>query len=70
MVLSKTFIRRSLQAVKHSPTIRHMLDRVISGNLSYKALLQNLVYKSPQILAQVIRSKTRRITNYELQITN
>ncbi|HTY62980.1 MAG TPA: NAD(P)/FAD-dependent oxidoreductase [Acidobacteriota bacterium] len=70
MVLSKTFIRRSLQAVKHSPTIRHMLDRVISGNLSYKALLQNLVYKSPQILAQVIRSKSRRITNYELQITN
>jgi flavin-dependent dehydrogenase len=69
MVLSKTFIRRSLQAVKHSPTIRGMLDHVISGNLSYKALLQNLVYKSPQILAQVICSKTRRITNCELRIT-
>jgi flavin-dependent dehydrogenase len=70
MVLSKTFIRRSLQAVKHSPTIRHMLDRVISGNLSYKALLQNLVYKSPQILAQVVCSKTRRMANCELQTTN
>jgi flavin-dependent dehydrogenase len=70
MVLSKTFIRRSLQAVKHSPTIRGMLDHVISGNLSYKALLQNLVYKSPQILAQVLCSKTRRITNCELRITN
>jgi flavin-dependent dehydrogenase len=57
MVLSKTFIRRSLQAVKHSPSIRGMLDRVISGNLSYRALLQNLVYKSPQILVQVLRSR-------------
>jgi flavin-dependent dehydrogenase len=70
MVLSKTFIRRSLQAVKHSPTIRGMLDRVISGNLSYKALLQNLVYKSPQILTQVIRSKTRILANDELRMTN
>ena len=70
MVLSKTFIRRSLQAVKHSPTVRSMLDHVISGNLSYKALLQNLVYKSPQILAQVICSKTRILANNELRITN
>lgn len=70
MVLSKTFIRRSLQAVKHSPTIRGMLDRVIGGNLSYKALLQNLVYRSPQILAQVICSKTRRMIRYELRTAN
>lgn len=70
MVLSKTFIRRSLQAVKHSPTIRNMLDHLISGNLSYKTLLQNLVYKSPQILTQVICSKARRLVDYELQITN
>jgi len=70
MVLSKTFIRRSLQAVKHSPTIRGMLDHVISGKLSYKALLQNLIYKSPQILAQVICSKTRRMMHYELRMTN
>ena len=69
-VLCKTFIRRSLQAVKHSPTIRGMLDQLICGNLSYKALLQNLVYRSPQILTQVICSKTRTMTNYELRITN
>ncbi len=70
MVLSKTFIRRSLQAVKHSPTVRHMLDHVISGKLSYKTLLQNLVYRSPQILAQVIRSKTGRAASYGLPAGN
>ena len=47
-----------------------MLDHVISGKLSYKALLQNLIYKSPQILAQVICSKTRRMMHYELRMTN
>ncbi len=57
MVLSRTFIRRSLQAVRYSGVIQMLLDNLISGNISYKVLLRNLVFRSPQILAQALRRK-------------
>jgi flavin-dependent dehydrogenase len=57
MVLSRTFIRRSLQAIRYSGVIQTLLDNLISGNISYKTLLRNLVFRSPQILAQAVRGK-------------
>jgi flavin-dependent dehydrogenase len=56
-VLSKTFIRRSLQSVRHSPAVQRLLDDLICGSISYKTLLRNLVFRSPQILTQAFRHK-------------
>ncbi|MBN1569491.1 MAG: NAD(P)/FAD-dependent oxidoreductase [Acidobacteria bacterium] len=51
-VLSKSFIRRSLQAVRHSRTARELLDNLICGSISYRSLFRSLVLRSPQILTQ------------------
>ncbi len=66
-VLFKSFIRRSLQAVRHSRTARDLLDNLICGNISYRSLFRSLVLRSPQILTQAFRHKARQreITNDE-----
>ena len=56
-VLSKSFIRRSLQAVNHSRTAQKLLDDLICGNISYRSLVRRLILRSPQILAQAYRHK-------------
>ncbi|MDM7995707.1 MAG: NAD(P)/FAD-dependent oxidoreductase [Acidobacteriota bacterium] len=58
-VLSESFIRRSLQGVKHSRIIQKMLDSLICGTTSYRSFLRSLVLRSPQILAQAILHKLR-----------
>jgi flavin-dependent dehydrogenase len=57
MVLFQTFIRRSLQSVRYSPTVCGLLDNLICGNITYKSLFRNLVFRSPSILLQVFRNK-------------
>jgi flavin-dependent dehydrogenase len=57
MVLSRTFIRRSLQSVRYSPTVCGLLDNLICGDLTYKSLFRNLVFRSPSILLQVFRNR-------------
>jgi flavin-dependent dehydrogenase len=59
MVLSQTFIRRSLQAVRYSQTVQKLLDMLLCGSISYKSLFRNLVFRSPSILLQVFRNKAR-----------
>jgi flavin-dependent dehydrogenase len=56
-VLFKSFIHRSLQAVRHSRTVRDLLDNLICGNISYQSLFRSLVLRSPQILTQAFRHK-------------
>jgi flavin-dependent dehydrogenase len=70
IVLKQTFIRRALQSIRYSSVARKLLDDLISGGISYKTLLRNLVFRSPQIIGQMLLNKTRRMTNYELRITN
>jgi flavin-dependent dehydrogenase len=65
MVLSRTFIRRSLQAVRHSRTVQKLLDDLICGNISYRSLLRSLALRSPEILIQAFRHKARHTANYE-----
>ncbi len=62
-VLSKSFIRRSLQGIKHSRTIQKLLDDLICGNRSYRSFLRNLFLRSPQILAQATHHKLRMTNN-------
>jgi flavin-dependent dehydrogenase len=57
MVLAQTFIRRSLQSVRHSHTVRGLLDGLIGGNLTYSSMFRNLVFRSPTILLQMVRDK-------------
>lgn len=64
-VLSKTFIRRSLQSVRHSHTVQGLLDNLICGNISYRMLFRNLALRSPQILTQAFRHKAGQIANDE-----
>jgi flavin-dependent dehydrogenase len=61
-VLSRTFIRRALQSVRHSELVRTLLDDLICGTISYNSLFRGLFLRSPQILSQAIRHK---ITNDE-----
>jgi flavin-dependent dehydrogenase len=65
MVLSQTFIRRTLQSVRHSRTVQGLLDDLLSGDISYKTLFRRLALQSPQILTQVICDKTRKMTSDE-----
>jgi flavin-dependent dehydrogenase len=65
-VLSRTFIRRALQSVRHSELVRTLLDDLICGNISYNSLFRNLLLRSPQILFQAFRDKLRT-ANYELR---
>jgi flavin-dependent dehydrogenase len=57
MVLAQTFIRRSLQSVRHSHTVRGLLDDLIGGDLTYYSMFRNLVFRSPSILLQIFRDK-------------
>ncbi|MGD0101606.1 MAG: hypothetical protein ABSC60_14760, partial [Acidobacteriota bacterium] len=57
MVLSQTFIRRAMQSVRHSHTVRGLLDDLICGNVTYKSLFGNLVFRSPSILVQMFRNR-------------
>lgn len=57
MVLFETFIRRSLQAVRYSHTVRVLLDDLIRGSLTYNSLFMNLIFRSPSILLQVFRNR-------------
>jgi flavin-dependent dehydrogenase len=66
-VLGQSFIRRSLQAIRHSRAVRRMLDNLICGNVSYRSFLRSLWLRSPQILTEAIKHKLR-ITNYELRL--
>jgi flavin-dependent dehydrogenase len=59
IVLSRTFIRRSLQSVRHSELVRTLLDDLISGNISYNSLFRNLFLKSPWILIQAFRDRRK-----------
>jgi flavin-dependent dehydrogenase len=56
-VLSRTFIRRALQSVRHSELVRTLLDGLICGSISYTSLFRNLFLKSPWILLQAFRDK-------------
>jgi flavin-dependent dehydrogenase len=66
-VLGQSFIRRSLQAVRHSRTVQKMLDDLICGNVSYRSFLRSLFLRSPQVLTQAIQHKLR-MTNDELRM--
>lgn len=57
IVLSETFIRRALQTVRHSETVRDLLDNLIAGNISYNSLFRNLVFRSPGIIIQCFRNR-------------
>jgi flavin-dependent dehydrogenase len=70
IVLNQTFIRRALQSIRYSSAARKLLDDLISGGISYKTMLRNLLLRSPQILAQMIFNRTLRITNFEFRISN
>jgi flavin-dependent dehydrogenase len=59
MVLSQTFIRRALQSVRYSPTVQVLLDDLICGSITYRALFRNLVFRSPSILLEAFRNKAR-----------
>jgi flavin-dependent dehydrogenase len=69
-VLSQSFIRRSLQAVRHSRLIQKMLDDLICGKITYRTVFWTLVLRSPQILAQAFWHKYVGVTNDELRMTN
>jgi flavin-dependent dehydrogenase len=57
ILLSRTFIRRALQSVRHSELVRALLDDLICGNMSYNSLFRSLFLRSPQILFQAFRDK-------------
>ncbi len=57
MVLYQTFIRRALQSVRYSQTVRRLLDDLICGTISYKSLFRNLAFRSPAILLQIFVSR-------------
>jgi flavin-dependent dehydrogenase len=61
-VLSQSFIRRSLQAVRYSRIIQKMLDDLVCGTINYRTVFWTLVLRSPQILGQAFRHKYRGIT--------
>jgi len=58
-VLSRSFVRRTLQAVRHSELVRTLLDELLSGRISYNSLFRNLFLRSPQIIFQAFRDKAR-----------
>jgi flavin-dependent dehydrogenase len=58
-VLAQSFIRRSLQAVRHSRLIQRMLDDLVCGKINYKTVFWILVLRSPQILTQALWHKYR-----------
>ena len=60
MVLFQTFIRRALQSVCHSRTVRGLLDYFICGNIRYKSLFRNLAFRSPCILVQMFRDRAAK----------
>ncbi len=70
MILGRSFIRRAQQCVRYSSITRKLLDDLISGGISYKTLLRNLVFRSPQIVTQMVCNRTLKMTNDELRITN
>ncbi len=70
IVLNQTFIRRALQSIRYSSIARKLLDDLISGAISYKTLLRNLLFRSPQIVAQMAFNRTLQMTNYELRTSN
>ena len=57
MVLFQSFIRRSLQSVRYSGTVRGLLDDLIRGSLTYNSLFMNLILRSPNILLQMFRNR-------------
>jgi flavin-dependent dehydrogenase len=57
MILRQTFIRRALQCVRHSHKVQELLDDLICGSISYKALFRHLVLRCPQILIQAARNR-------------
>jgi flavin-dependent dehydrogenase len=63
MILGDTFIRRAQQCVRYSSMARKLLDDLISGGISYRTLLRNLVLRSPQIVTQMLCNRTLRMTN-------
>jgi flavin-dependent dehydrogenase len=67
MVLNKAFIRRALQSIRYSNVVQALLDDLICGNISYKTLFRSLVFRSPQIVTQMLRNRLDdlRMTNYE-----
>jgi flavin-dependent dehydrogenase len=65
MILGNTFIRRAQQCVRYSRMARRLLDDLISGGISYKTLLRNLVIRSPQIVTEALIGKL----NYNLRLT-
>ena len=60
MVLFQSFIRRSLQSVRYSGTVRGLLDDLIRGSLTYNSLFMNLMLRSPSILLQIFRNRAIR----------
>ncbi len=67
MVLFQTFIHRALQSVRHSRIVRGLLDDLICGNITYKSLFRNLVFRSPNILVQIFRDKAATSKTQRLQ---
>jgi len=61
MVLSRTFIRRALQAVHYSDTVRGLLDNLIAGKNSYKSLFRNMALRFPGIILQIFRNRAARL---------
>ncbi len=58
--LCQAFIRRALQAVRSSPTIRSLTDELISGIRSYEELKRRIILWSPRILLETLSSTVAR----------
>jgi flavin-dependent dehydrogenase len=59
MVLAQTFIKRALQTVRYSTTVQSLLDSLIAGDISYKSLFRNLVFRGPSIILQCFRKRAK-----------
>jgi flavin-dependent dehydrogenase len=59
MVLAQTFIKRALQTVRYSLTVQNLLDKLIAGDISYRSLFQNLVFRGPSIVLQCFRNRLK-----------
>jgi flavin-dependent dehydrogenase len=64
-VLAETFIRRALQTVRYSGTVRSLLDKLIAGKITYSSLFRNLAFRSPSILLQCYRNRAASTLNVQ-----
>jgi flavin-dependent dehydrogenase len=55
--LCRAVTRRTIQAMKLSTTIQHVINMLISGSCTYKSLRRKMILRIPRILVEVLASR-------------